>query len=497
MTFLNAAGDEVPVIANLTPIIVDGKVVGVAGAAHDMTNERQFERELLRGRERFRTLFESSPSAIAAFTPDGIITEVNVAMERLSGYRNEELVGKHASVLVPPEYGDDANARVARVLSGEVRTFHLELRSRGGANVSLEADVLPIVIDGRAEGVFMIGKDLTREEALARLDQRDERMRALYRIASSPDFAGASQIDNALALGAQALAMEYGYVSRYVDGISTVEHRIGPAGVLPLHSTFATIPSVGASIVSSPRATTVNDMTIEPYASQLRERGLHWKSYIGGRVMVGGEPYGLLVFCSDRVRRPAFEQADRDFIDLMCALIGSAIARQALQDELSKMAFHDSLTGLANRALLEEHLTRAIHLAQRSNELVAVHYLDLNRFKPVNDAYGHAAGDQVLREVARRFTAAVRAQDIVARIGGDEFVVLQTNVYDDEPVRLLAARLRASMKEKFPIGNGRVADVGVSVGTAIFPRDAIDAPGLLRFADAAMYREKELRRTAV
>jgi len=498
ISFIDVASDEIPVLASLSPIIVDDRVVGVVGAARDMTSERQFERELLRGRERFRSLFETSPNAIVAFTPEGVITEVNVAMERLSGYRNEELVGKHASVLVPPEFRDDASERILRFAGGEARSYHLELRTRGGTNVSLEADVLPIVIEGRSEGVFLIGKDLTREEALARLDQRDERMRALYRIASSPEIGGSAQVDTAIALGAQALDMEYGFVSRLGDGLSTVEHRFGPDdGLLPVHASFATVESIGENIVASPCATAVNDLTVEPYASDLRERGLPWKSFIGGRVIVGNAPYGLLVFCSERVRRPPFEQSDRDFIDLMCALIGSAIARQQLQDELSKMAFHDALTGLANRALLEEHLTRAIAQAGRTKDLVAVHYLDLNRFKPVNDLHGHAAGDEVLREAARRFTAAVRAQDVVARIGGDEFVVLQTGVRDDDQVRSLATRLRVSMTEPFTLASGVTVDVGVSVGTAVFPRDGVDAPALLRFADGAMYREKELRRTAV
>jgi diguanylate cyclase (GGDEF)-like protein len=177
----------------------------------------------------------------------------------------------------------------------------------------------------------------------------------------------------------------------------------------------------------------------------------------------------------------------------MSALIGSALGRLQLQAELSKMAFHDALTGLPNRALLEEHLSRAVMQAQRSKEFVAIHYLDLNRFKPVNDEHGHAAGDQVLREAAKRFSSVVRAHDVVARIGGDEFVVLQTGAREDEPIRQLAQRLRNVMNDRFTLAGGASVAVGVSVGTAVYPRDAVDAAGLLRAADAAMYGEKTER----
>jgi diguanylate cyclase (GGDEF)-like protein len=260
---------------------------------------------------------------------------------------------------------------------------------------------------------------------------------------------------------------------------------------------FVSVPSIGSSLLASPRAVSVEDMTTEPFAAELRERGLSWKSFIGVRLMVGHVAHGLLVFLSNEVRTPPFEQADRDFIDLMATVIASAIGRAQLQEELKKMAFHDTLTGLANRALLEEHLARAIAQSQRTKELVAVHYLDLNRFKPVNDHYGHAAGDAVLVEAAQRFLAAVRAHDIVARIGGDEFVVLQTGIREEEPVRLLAARLRETMKAPFDLPGLQQVSVGVSVGTAISPRDGQDAAGLLRVADSAMYYEKEARRKAV
>jgi diguanylate cyclase (GGDEF)-like protein/PAS domain S-box-containing protein len=491
--FLDNAGNEVPVLGSLSPIVVEGRVVGVVGAARDVTVERQFERELVRGRERFRSLFEASPNAIVGFAPDGTIEEVNAVMERVSGYGIDELVGRNVTMLVAPEFREQALANVAAVLDGGARSFRVPLLARDGTVIPLDAEFLPIRVEGRSEGVFVVGKDLTREEALARLDERDERMRALYRIASSPAVVDGAQIDEALVLGAKALRMEYGYVVKVSDGLAVIRHRVAPDATNPIGARFASAPSVGGALLSSPRAIAVDDLTVEPYASELRERGFPWKSFIGGRVYEGSELFGVIVFFSTRVRRGGFEQADRDFIDLMSTLIGAVLARERMQSELHEMAFHDTLTGLANRALLEEFLSRAVGQAERTRGLVAIHYLDLDRFKPVNDEFGHAAGDEVLVEASRRFTAAVRVQDVVARIGGDEFVVLQSAA-DDASIQHLDERLRHAMDDPVTLSTGASVAVGVSVGTAIYPRDARDASGLLRAADAAMYAAKTARK---
>jgi diguanylate cyclase (GGDEF)-like protein len=162
--------------------------------------------------------------------------------------------------------------------------------------------------------------------------------------------------------------------------------------------------------------------------------------------------------------------------------------RVALQNQLAYNAYHDSLTGLPNRALFTERLEQAT--AQRSNAAhpVAVLFVDLDWFKAVNDAGGHAVGDALLAEAAARLRAAVRAADTVARFGGDEFAALVRGGPDGAPAQEVAARIRAALTRPYRIGGGQYV-VGASVGIG-FWRPGITAAELMREADAAMYEAK-------
>jgi diguanylate cyclase (GGDEF)-like protein len=179
----------------------------------------------------------------------------------------------------------------------------------------------------------------------------------------------------------------------------------------------------------------------------------------------------------------------RDAAELVaCAIRSAADARDAA-------AFEDPLTGCATRSSFERDLSRAISRAERERSSVAVLFLDLDRFKEVNDRFGHAVGDEVLREAGRRMRRGVRAHDIVARMGGDEFVVSMTDLREDTgattaaAVTAAAGQLRRALLEPMELSVGRV-EVGVSIGAALYPDQAGDGPGLLAIADARMYRFK-------
>lgn len=155
-------------------------------------------------------------------------------------------------------------------------------------------------------------------------------------------------------------------------------------------------------------------------------------------------------------------------------------------------ATHDPLTGLPNRALYFDRLSHAILQAGRRRERLAVLYLDLDGFKPVNDSHGHAAGDEVLIQVTRRLAGGVRRSDTLARLGGDEFAVLFERIPQREVAESLVISLKALFREPIEVGDQRFP-IGFSAGLALYPEDGKDADGLLGVADAAMYREKTLR----
>ncbi|PYP81834.1 MAG: hypothetical protein DMD35_00255, partial [Gemmatimonadetes bacterium] len=173
--------------------------------------------------------------------------------------------------------------------------------------------------------------------------------------------------------------------------------------------------------------------------------------------------------------------------------------RQATMDaaaKIEKIAYHDALTGLPNRQLFLNQMGMALHRAKRTKSIVAVLFLDLDRFKVVNDSLGHAAGDALLQTVAERIRTAVRGEDSVTRLGGDEFAVLCTDVGVPEDAVLVAERIVAAVKRPICL-EGQEVFVTTSLGISLYPADATSAEGLLKSADAAMYRAKAQGRDIV
>jgi diguanylate cyclase (GGDEF)-like protein/PAS domain S-box-containing protein len=172
------------------------------------------------------------------------------------------------------------------------------------------------------------------------------------------------------------------------------------------------------------------------------------------------------------------------------ALFSDVTAAQRQQEEIERLAYYDPLTRLPNRRLLSDRIEQALAVAARHATCVAVCYLDLDRFKPINDTFGHEFGDALLLEVAHRLQGAVRTHDTVARLGGDEFVLLLTDLKNETESEPILDRVLQLLTERFTFGNGHAVEISASIGIAFFPGDGGDADALLRHADQAMYEAK-------
>lgn len=184
----------------------------------------------------------------------------------------------------------------------------------------------------------------------------------------------------------------------------------------------------------------------------------------------------------------------------LLSLVRDVTERKELQDHIQHLAYHDALTNLPNRAMFNRHLSHAISQAQRYHKGLAVLFIDLDRFKNVNDTLGHDAGDRLLKEMARRLSACLRGSDVVARLeepadlvarlGGDEFVVLVEEVTDSTRVSHIARKILASLVKEFPL-DGQIIHMTASIGISMFPEDGRNEFSLMKHADIAMYRAKE------
>lgn len=183
------------------------------------------------------------------------------------------------------------------------------------------------------------------------------------------------------------------------------------------------------------------------------------------------------------------EKAQAIMLERNLALEKTIGELHSYQAKIKEMAYHDSLTGLPNRALLYEHIDAAIRIAERENGILALLFIDLDRFKEVNDTKGHEIGDLLLKKVADKISECVRRSDTIARLGGDEFVVLLPKIRQIEEAGLIAEKIVAAFHQPLVLSGTRF-EVTVSLGIATYPADGRDLPSLLRHSDEAMYLSK-------
>jgi diguanylate cyclase (GGDEF)-like protein/PAS domain S-box-containing protein len=221
----------------------------------------------------------------------------------------------------------------------------------------------------------------------------------------------------------------------------------------------------------------------------------HRRDYYAGRA--GPRPMGL----ADRDFKVLRKDGSEMFADIALGTINTPAGRHVisvirdfterrrLESALEHQALHDPLTGLANRTLFFDRLNQALSTARREQRRVALVMLDLDGFKDVNDAHGHAVGDQVLKKLAGRLQQELRATDTSARIGGDEFALILPKIAGNKAAERMVRQRMADLQGVYMIGKRRIV-IGASAGVAMYPHDGSDTDTLLRHADSAMYFAK-------
>jgi diguanylate cyclase (GGDEF)-like protein len=246
---------------------------------------------------------------------------------------------------------------------------------------------------------------------------------------------------------------------------------------------------------------TIAALTTAPAAQAAGAADGHAATLLGG-ALIGAAVVGLVGYflLLRPLRRLAAEAAREDpalpappplrpLREMHAALAGQLERVRSCRAELDRLTHHDALTGLANRVMFRRELAAAVGRASRGGALLGLLFLDLDRFKQVNDSYGHAVGDRMLIEVGERLRRVFRSEDLVARFGGDEFAVLLENLHRREEMSQLAEKALGAVQKPYEI-DGRMFYSGASIGIAIAPEDSTDADRLIQLADAAMYAAK-------
>lgn len=425
-----------------------GQTVAAMEGLQDITERKRSEEALRHSEARFRGLFEKVPSvAVQGYGPDGIIRYWNKASEHLYGYTADEAVGRNIlDLLVPPPMREAVRNSMTRLSVGPAEELRL-IRKDGSSVTVLSSYAAITTLDNDTE-FYCLDVDLSE------LKRAQERLRLA------------------------ATVFEHAH-----EGIMITD---AAGTIIEVNKTFAEITGYtraeamgrNPSFLKSGR----HDAAFYAQMWQTITEYGYWHGEIWNR-RKSGDVYPESVSIS------AVHDAD-GAITCYVGLFADITVLKESQQRLEQMAYYDPLTRLPNRALLADRLRYALTKAQREQRVLAVCYLDLDNFKPINDTWGHAAGDNLLIQVAQRLQNRVRADDTVARLGGDEFVVLLDDLQTINDGEQALQRILEALSAPFSI-DAKITTVSASIGVTFFPHDGADPDALVRHADQAMYLAKQ------
>ncbi|MFG6403744.1 diguanylate cyclase [Microbacterium sp. P04] len=440
--------------------------------------------------------YHRAPCGLIATTPGGVIVEANETLGRWLGRSHTDLEGMSFPSLLEPSSRLFYETRHTQVLhiEGRVSEVALSLTRADGEAVPV---FINSVLDHDAEGhpivrtaVFHAADRIAYERELVRARRKAEHSEARVRILQN--------VSGAFDTSANDHEVAHSFVTAAKDAFAAAEASVLlfdeegtlqlAAGVNPL---WGVVPPID-SLRQTAREVVLSIPDVQTDFPELAEglRDARFEAMSVTPLLSDGRRLGVLVCFFGRAR-----DFDDEFHELQRALgrqASQTLTRVRLQRKLEHLAHFDPLTGVPNRQSVEESLRDALRSAEESAQPLALVFLDLDEFKAVNDTLGHAAGDEVLRTLAHRLRASVRVEDIVGRIGGDEFIVICANAGADEAVAI-AERIRERSRDDIPTAAAPV-NVSVSIGLAVYD-PAVDArptpDQMLIRADGAMYLSKD------
>ena len=489
--FIDIHGNRIDVLAALAPIRDGERVVGVMAAARDLRHLVPIETSSAQLEQRFDTLFDGIALPLIELDAHGRYRRINAEFERFGGATRalgfrlfEEDVDAVDLVAL--------RTALARVILGEHVQVELAIVRRDGRSCVMRCSFTPIVVNREIEGSYVALEDVSEMRELAQRErQRSERMRELLALATASGLEFDAQIERVMRFGVESLGADACFVT-VVKGDAVIVERCAGATDIPVGMEIAYGRTYSRDVFGTDVVLAIDDTAAGTWRLDPATEWQGWRSILLTTIWVEGVPYGTVSFESRRPRSEgSFDDADKDFMRLLAALLGSAMERDLQVKRMGELAFHDPLTSLPNRSNFGESLRRELTRATRSNAQVALFYIDLDGFKAVNDAHGHGVGDEVLLEAARRLGSVVRASDTIARIGGDEFAVIQSDA-TELSIERLQRRIAETLSSVIVVRDIAI-DLGASVGVALFPTDATDPARLIERADAQMYAQKRSR----
>jgi diguanylate cyclase (GGDEF)-like protein/PAS domain S-box-containing protein len=452
---LNKAGSVLEVSLSISPIEdAGGRVIGASTIARDITPQKRAVEQL----QLQSAALEAAGNAIVITDWHGSIMWVNGAFTQMTGYSKEEVLGKNPSLLKSGEQPESYYAELwSTITAGKVWRGEIANKRKDGTRYIEEMTITPVVRDccNPANRYFIaIKQDISErrksEEALLFKT-------ALLEAQAETTIDGILVVDesNHIVLSNKQFGLQFGI----------------PEELLRAKDDQVVLDCVTAK-VEEPDVFVERIKYLYHHQSEkgrdefALKNGTIFDRYTAPLVDSKGQHRGRIWYF-------------RDITD-----------RKLAEERVRYLAYYDDLTGLANRTLLQDRLSKAVADARRQKHKVALLFLDLDRFKDINDSLGHSIGDLLLQGIAERLKKWGREQDTIARLGGDEFVVMLTHITDVPNAAVAAERIMDVLNDAFVI-QGHSLHVNCSVGVSVFPEHGEDGETLIKNADAAMYSAKQ------
>ncbi len=427
---------------------------------------------------------------------DGTVVQANDAFLDMLGRSRGEVVGRPWAALF--DQGDGTEGARSGLYPSQELSLRV-LRFKHKQNRPLWLSLAEYVDDSDGE-LLRQGLAINvseREELLAKVQIHSERLRTLWRLATERDTMETDRLRQMLRLGLDTLGMEVAMISQHVEGMLHVRYKVGTPILFEEGKAGPLTDSLCRETLRYQRSQFIEDLsTRHEYAASRLISDWQLRVYISAPIWVGNQLFGTLTFFDRRPHPQGFSEEDKVFVELLAAWFGKMLFEQQQRAVLETMAMTDSLTGLANRRAAEMHLNAELARARRAAEVFAVVICDLDRFKLINDHFGHDIGDQVLQHISKLMRHALREGDWVARWGGEEFIVFLHRSSGQEAYQAME-RLRETIKTQPLETHHGVLELTASFGIGIYRGGDGDVTQILSEADGCLYEAKRRGRDRV
>ncbi|MDD5388599.1 MAG: PAS domain S-box protein [Gallionellaceae bacterium] len=449
-------GSTFPVEVALRGFVSEGRPMLVA-VARDISQRKQAEAELKESEERFRATFQQAAVGIAHVAADGRWLRVNEKLSAIVGYSREELLRLDFQSITHPDDLSEDLEYMRQVLNGEIDSYRVEKRylHKDGGTVWAGVTVSLVRTPGGQPKYF---------------------------ISVIEDISARKQTEESLLLAQRALEASG-------NGIVITDCRQADNPIVYVNPAFERITGYQAAEALGRNCRFLHGEEGNQAGTQALSQAVrdsHEAKVVVRNYRKDGRP-----FWNELLIAPV--RAEDGTITHFVGVQNDITLQKQAEENLLHMATHDALTGLPNRSLLQDRIGQAIGHANRERRGVAVLFIDIDRFKNINDSLGHTTGDALITTLARRLRDAVRMVDTVARVGGDEFVVVLTDVSRESDITQIIPNLLAAVTQPVAV-EGHELSVTASIGISLYPRDGKDVMSLLKNADTAMYRAKDAGR---